>query len=306
MEPLITKIIVTGVDGQFGRAAANGILKKVPAENLIFTSPIPKGLNSYKDLGVDVRLADFSNPETLVHAFQGGERMLLISMPMNGPVRVKLHKNAIDSAKKAGVKNIIYTSIIGAGDINNPAIVTLDHRATENDIKESGMAWNFMRNGQYSEAMTQFALPSAFQSGVWYSNQGEGKVAFVSRNDCVATAIALLLNKGENNAIYDVTGPELFTYEQVAQIATEITGKPIRYINVTDEEMMEMWTKMGVPRTTDNGMANSPVPWSSEDMTSFGRAIRKGLMAAHSDAVEKLTGRKPRSLRELIQEAFIS
>lgn len=99
------------------------------------------------------------------------------------------------------------------------------------------------------------------------------------------------MNKGEDNTIYDVTGSELFSYEQVAQIATEIIGKAIRFINVTDEEMMEMWTKMGVPCTTEIGMKYSPVPWSSEDMTSFGRAIREGMMAAHSDAVEKLTGR---------------
>lgn len=306
MAQLKAKIIVTGVDGHFGRATANGILKEVGAENLIFTSPKPDVLSTYKDVGADVRLADYNNPETLVEAFQGGERMLLISTPIIGDIRVRWHKNALDAAQKAGVRKIVYTSIVGAGYEDNPALVTIDHRATEKYIMESGMTWNIMRDSQYAEAMTHYALPAALQTGVWYSNQGDGKMAFISRDDCVTTAIALLLNKGEDNVVYDVTGPELLTYEQVARMATEITGKPIRMINVTDAEMFATWIKIGVPPNMEKGMAGSPVPWSADDMTSFGQAIREGFMNACSDHVEKLTGKKPKTMRELIKEASVN
>jgi NAD(P)H dehydrogenase (quinone) len=225
-------------------------------------------------------------------------------MPIIGEQRVRLHKNAVDGAVAAGIENIVYTSFVGAGDESNPALVTFDHRATENFIKQSGLKWNFMRDSQYAEAIVQQVLPNAVKTGEWVSNQGAGKIAFISREDCVKTAVALLLGRGEDNTGYDVTGPELISSEEIVQIASDITGKPINFVNISDEKLFEIWDGMGVPRTTENGMKDSPIPWCSEDMVSCGRAIREGLMETISNDVEKLTGEKPKSLRQLIQEAY--
>jgi NAD(P)H dehydrogenase (quinone) len=297
------KIIITGVGGQFGHIAAEKILEDVPANELIFTSHVPEALSKYKEKGVDVRTADFNDVDSLTDAFKGGEILLLISMPIVGKKRVQMHKNAIDSAKKAGVKKIVYTSIVGAGDEDNDALVVKDHNATEDYIKASGLKWNFARNSQYAEAMVEYALPNAFKTGKWTTNQGDGEMAYVSRKDCAAAAVALVRGKGEDNTIYYITGPELLTLEGITQIAKEVTGKSIEVINLTDEETFAMFDAMGVPRTTDNGMKGSPIPWCSDDMVSFGRVVREGKMAAFTENVEKLTGKKPVSMRELIAEA---
>lgn len=306
MEKLKGKIIVNGVDGNFGKAAADLILKELPPEKFIFTSPRPEILDDYKKMGVDVRFADYNNPDTLVKAFTGGERMLLISMPRIGQWRRRLQRNAVDAAKNAGVKTVIYTSSVGVGNTNCPAIVTIDHRDTENYLKASGLNYIIMRDCQYAEAMTLFAMPQAIRSGKWVINHGDGKMAFISRNDCVATAVALLLNKGKENTIYEVTGPELLTYPQVGQMAMEISGRTFEIIQMTDEEMFDMWLSMGVPPNTEGSMEGSPVPWSADDMTSYGRGIREGTMSTLSNDVEMLIGRKPRTMYELMKEASAS
>ncbi|WP_025682839.1 SDR family oxidoreductase [Paenibacillus maysiensis] len=298
------KTIITGVDGQFGSSVAKGILKTVAPESLIFTSPSPENLEQYRKLGVDVRKADFNSVESIKDAFEGGEQFFLVSMPIIGEKRVQMHKNAVDGAVAAGVKKIVYTSFLGAGDDENPALVTVDHRITEKYVQQSGLKWNFMRDSQYFESLLRYGLPDALNKGEWIFNYGEGKCAFISREDCAKTAVALLLGKGEDNTTYDVTGPELLSADDIVRITTEITGRPLRFVNKTDDEMYALWDSLGVPRNTDQGMKNSPIPWCSDDMVTGGRALREGLMAVLSDDVEKLTGEKRKTIREMIQEAY--
>lgn len=297
------KIIITGVDGNFGRVAAESILKLVPTHELIFTSPVSEALEIYKELGVDSRVADFNSVDSLTAAFTGGERLLLISMPIIGEKRVQLHKNAIDAAKKAGVTHIVYTSIVGAGDDTNDALVSEDHNATEEYIKAAGFSYKFARNSQYAEAITEFSLPNAFSTGQWTTNQAEGKMAYVSRRDCAAAAAALVSGKGADDSVFYITGPELLTLREITTIGETVVGKPIEVIDLNDEETFAMFDSIGVPRTTDNGMAGSPIPWCSDDMVSFGRAVREGKMAAFTDDFEDLVGKKPMTLRVLTEEA---
>lgn len=299
----MSKIIVTGVDGNFGHMAAEIILEHVSPDRLIFTSPVPEQVKGYHEKGVDVRAADFNNIESLTEAFRGGEQLLLISMPIIGERRVQMHKNAIDAAVKAGVRKVVYTSIVGAGDADNDALVSEDHNATEEYIQASGLKWNFARNSQYAEAIVEYSLPNAFATGEWTTNQGTGEMAYVSRKDCAAAAVALVEGKGEDNTVYYITGPELLTLENIVDIGQEVTGKSIKVIDLNDEETFAMFDSIGVPRTTENGMKDSPIPWCSDDMVSFGRAVRENKMAAFTDDFTQLTGKPARTLRELIAEA---
>jgi NAD(P)H dehydrogenase (quinone) len=111
----MSKIIITGVDGNFGGFSARSIMKKVPADRLIFTAPNKKALEQFAEQGVETRHADFNDPAQLQEAFAGGEVLRVISMPFVGEKRRNAHRNAIDAAKAAGVKKIIYTSIVGCG-----------------------------------------------------------------------------------------------------------------------------------------------------------------------------------------------
>jgi NAD(P)H dehydrogenase (quinone) len=294
-------IIVTGATGAFGRAATALLLEKVPPQELILTTRKPEQLAEFAARGVQVRKADFDYPETLPAAFAGGDRMLLISTARVG-TRVGQHENAVKAAVKAGVKHIVYTSVMSADKPANPAIVKLDHRATEEIIEKSGAAWTFLRDSQYSEAIAFAVIPPALASGVLPDNCHDGAIAFVSRDDCVASAVGVLTQPGHENMAYDITGPELLSFPKAVAMASAMAGKPIEYRPVSDEEMFAYFDSLGVPRHASDDPTKGPIPWSSDDMVTFGQSIREGYFNVITNHVEKITGRKPRPLREVLSQ----
>jgi len=294
-------IIVTGASGAFGMAAARLLLERVPAAELILTTRKPEQLAEFSKRGAQVRKADFDHPETLEAAFAGGEKMLLISTARVGS-RVGQHRNAVQAAVRAGVRHIVYTSVMGADRENNPAIVKLDHRATEKIIEGSGAKWTFLRDSQYSEAIAMAVIPPALASGRLPDNAHDTPIAFVSRDDCVASAVGALTTPGHENKAYDITGPELLSFPKAVAMAAEMAGRPIDYRAVSDEEMFAYFDSLGIPRHASDDPNAGPIPWSSEDMVTFGRSIREGYFNVLSDSVEKLTGRKPRPLRDVLKQ----
>lgn len=292
-------IIVTGASGGFGRAAATQLIERVPASELIFTTRKPAGLAEFAARGASVRYADFDDPSSLRSAFTGGSKMLLISTARVGS-RVGQHENAVRAAVDAGVKHITYTSLLGAAKPQNPAIVKLDHRATEEIMERSGAAWTFLRDSQYSEAIAMAVVPPALASGVLPDNAHDGPIAFVSREDCIASAVGVLTTAGHENQAYDITGPELLSFPKAIAMAVEIAGRPIDYRRVSDAEMFAYFDSLGVPRHASDDPVTAPIPWSSDDMVTFGQSIREGYFNVLSDSVERLTGRKPRTLRSVL------
>ncbi|WP_321390742.1 SDR family oxidoreductase [Emcibacter sp.] len=292
-------IIITGASGQFGRAAAELLLQKVPAGQIILTSRSPEKLAEFKKQGAHVRYADFDDTESLGSAFEGGTKMLLISTARVG-TRVSQHRNAIEAAVAAGVNHIAYTSIISADEPDNPAIVKLDHRATEEIMEQSGADWTFLRDSQYAEAIAGAMVPGALIAGKLPDNCGEGKVAFVSRDDCVAVAVGVLTQEGHRNKAYDLTGPELLTIPEAMAIAGEIIGRPIEVVPAGDEDMFAYFDSLGAPRHASDIVPDGPIPWSSDDMVTFGQAIREGYFNKINDNVERISGKAPKSLREVM------
>jgi NAD(P)H dehydrogenase (quinone) len=294
-------IIVTGATGAFGRAAAELLLQKVDPKDLILTTRKPAQLADFAARGASVRRADFDDPATLAAAFAGGDRMLLISTARVG-TRVGQHESAVKAAVKAGVGHIVYTSVMGAARPDNPAVVKLDHRATEEIIEHSGAAWTFLRDSQYAEAIATAVIPPALAMGNLPSNCPDGLIAFVSRDDCVASAVGVLTQPGHENKAYDITGPEKLTFRKAVAMAIEMTGKPIVLQEVSDEQMFAYFDSMGVPRHASDDPAKGPIPWSSDDMVSFGASIREGFFNVLTDHVERITGRKPRPLRDVLRQ----
>lgn len=295
------KVIVTGASGQFGSATAERLLKQMDPANLILLSRTPAKLSRFAEAGADVRQADFDDPANLSKAMQGGQRMLLISTARVGS-RVPQHANAIRAAVEAGVGHIIYTSIIAADEEANPAIVKTEHRATEKLIEASGAQWTFLRDSQYAEAIaTAMAIP-ALVSGSKPDNCGAGQVAFVSRDDCVATAACILTGTDHENKAYTLTGPDLLSIPEALAMVSRLAGKPIRVEDVDDEAMFAYFDSLGIARHASDIVPDGPIPWSSDDMVTFGQAIREGFFAKRTDHVERITGQKPKSLEAVLKE----
>jgi NAD(P)H dehydrogenase (quinone) len=288
------RLIVSGASGQFGRKAAALLINRVGAERLILVSRNPGALAG---CGAEVRYGDFDDPASLDTAFAGGERLLLISTLSVGR-RAAQHGRAIDAAKRAGVKRIVYTSTGGMHD-GNPAIVVPDHRDTEQLLRESGVAVTIMRDSLYAEAALLQILPRAIGAGSMRSASGDGRVPFVAKEDCVACAVEALAGEGHDDKVYEITGPELWSMKQLCALASEMTGQEILYEAISDEAFDADLAAVGVPADYEEGMETEVGTSSRRDILSYEQGVRGDWFALLTDDVERLTGRRPIGLRTL-------
>jgi NAD(P)H dehydrogenase (quinone) len=293
-------IVITGASGSYGRQVTELLLQKMPAAELTLVTRKPAALVQLAARGAQVRFGDFDKPETLVPALAGAEKMLLISTLAVGSRRQQQHRAAIEAAGKAGIKHIVYTSTVGTHP-KTPSFAGADHYFTEELLRRSGMAFTFLRDAQYAEVVATMIAPMALQMGKLVMSTGDGCMAFVSKKDCVASAAAVLTSSGHEGAAYEITGPELYTFVDVAALASELGGKPVEYVAVTLEEKLAFFDAAGVPREYVEGMANDDGTgvWGSLEMLSYERAVREHYFSVCSHHVELLTGRPARSLREV-------
>ena len=296
----MTKILITGASGHYGQLATDGLVAKGRASDLILMTRNPDKLAHRAAVGCAVRYGDYDKPDTLAAAMRGANKMLLISGTRVG-ARVVQHQAAVDAAVAAGVQHIVYTSFIGIDDPANPAEVRHDHIETERLIKASGAKWTMLRDAHYADAMIIMAGPGAVASGQWVSNAGDGREAMVWRDDCAACAVAVLAGEGHEGQTYNITGPELQTFAECAALMADITGRPVAYVPVDDAAMYAMFDAMGIPRRPVDDHSVGGIPWNSDDMVSFGKAIREGFLEVCSNDVDRLTGRKARTVREMIE-----
>jgi NAD(P)H dehydrogenase (quinone) len=293
------KIAITGASGNYGRLATDRLIERGLASDLILITRTPVKLADRARAGCSVRYGDFDEPATLPVALRGADKLLLISGTRVG-ARVVQHRAAIDAAAIVGVQHIVYTSFVNV-DKANPAIVTRDHRATEEMIRESGMGFTFLRDAHYADAMILNAGPGFIASGVWLTSTAGAREAMVWREDCVNCAVAVLTQSGHEGCAYPITGPNRESFAEVAAMLAEIVGVPIRLVETDDAGMYAHFDSLGIPRQPVDDQSVAGIPWNSDDMVSFERAIREGFLDVCTDHVERLTGRRARSVREMIQ-----
>ena len=171
------KILLNGMDDNFGEICANVLLEKWNKEDLIFVTPTEKSLEKFKDSGVILRVADFNDEDGLVEAFKGADTVILISMPFAGPRRRAAHKRAIHACKKANANKVVYTSIVGAREKYIDTYEVNDHVYTEAYIKESEIHYLFLRDSHYAEAMVSNYINAYTNTvNVLANNMGQGKL----------------------------------------------------------------------------------------------------------------------------------
>jgi NAD(P)H dehydrogenase (quinone) len=283
------KLIITGASGQLARRAAEFVLATVPSEDVVLTTRTPEGLEAFAARGVAVRRADFADPLSLLAAFAGGERLLLVSAT-DLEQRTAQHRAAIDAAKAAGVRHVVYTSVLKP-EPPNPAVVAPSHYATEQALSESGLAWTILRNSLYAD----YQLPEAeraLATGGLVHNRGRGTVAYVAREDCAAAAAAVLVQGGHDRVVYEITGGESFGAESLAALYAKLGGRSVRARALDDDAFIA--TLVGSSAGDDH------LRYGAQLVASFGRSIREGYMDRRTDDVAKLTGRAPRSLAEVL------
>ena len=283
-------LVITGAGGQLGRRTAELLLDQVDPGSVVLVSRRPQELSDLTARGASARAGDFDDPTSLPEAFAGAERLLLISTDAVGR-RVPQHRNAIEAARAAGVQAVAYTSLPNPA-ADNPAVVAQDHRETEALLAASGLQWTLLRNALYSE----YRIPEsqvALSSGTFAHNQGRGRTAYVSREDCAAAAAAWLAGGDEHaGRTYDITGPELLGADDLARAYAAAGGSPVTALDQPDDAFVAGLTAAGLP------------PAVAALLASFGAAIRDGHLDQRSTAVQDLTGRQPRTVAQVLSGAW--
>ncbi|MEK2644498.1 SDR family oxidoreductase [Bdellovibrio sp. BCCA] len=278
-------LLVTGASGHLGKLVLDTLLKG-PKRNIIATTRNPEKLNEYAKRGVTIRAADFNDASSLAEAFKGADRLLLISTDAIGS-RIAQHKNAVEAAKKAGVKHIIYTSYPHPDKA--PAAVAPEHFETEKMIQSSGLSYTFLRNNLYADNLLP-ALATALSMGAFAGTAGKGKTAYVTREDCANAAAGALSASYTQNTVTDVTGPRAVSYEDIAGIVSEIAGRSLPYIDMPESEFKQALMKSGLPET-----------WA-DLFVSFDVTAKQGYANQVTSAVLELSGRAPKDIKDFLQE----
>ena len=264
------------------------LLLAANAGKLVTTTRSPEKLSDLAARGVEVRKADFDDPTTLAAAFAGVDRLLLIStdaLAYPGQ-RIAQHKAAIDAAVAAGVKHLLYTSFVRT-EPGNPAIVAADHYATEQALAASPLDWTILRNNLYSEVLLM-SLPQVVAMGQLISAGNGGKTAYVTREDCARAAAAALAIQTTGRSTLNITGPQALSDAEIAQLAGEVSGRPVQFVPVSIEDKRNGMIGAGLP------------PMVADIMLSFEAATAQGFVGDVSTAVADLTGIAPQSVREFL------
>jgi NAD(P)H dehydrogenase (quinone) len=279
------KIVVSGAAGQLGRLVAEQLLGRLDPEHLILSSRTPGALGEFADLGVDVRYADLDEPDSLAKAFSGGARLFLISTTDIGR-RVEQNQAALRAAQQAGIAHVVYTSLTNPVADHPSGVVVDEQRETEALLHEGGIAWTALRYAAYAELQVPLGAV-AVSYGRLVTNAGSGRIAPISRSDCAAAAAVALTMDGHEGQTYEITGPEALTQSDIARLLTDVTGSPVRVVPTGDRRLMWGLSRLGTPR---------PVARAIVDL---GVATREGYFDVVDPAFERLTGRTPRSLRDI-------
>ncbi|GAA5048815.1 SDR family oxidoreductase [Nocardia callitridis] len=279
-------VAVTGASGQLGRLVVLALVEQGIAPVALVRDPAKGG--DLAERGVEIRQADYNDPEGFERALDGVRKLLLISGSENGS-RVPQHTNVIRAAERAGVELLAYTSIPDA--THNPMILAREHRATEEVLAESSLGTVLLRNGWYWENYLP-RLTQAAESGVLYGAAGDGRVAAATRRDYALAAATVLSTEGHEGRVYELGGDEPLTLAELAQVFSAASGKPIRYENLSEPDYAAALRQAGLPEFvaefSSNADAGSAAGWLD---------VRAG-------DLHKLIGRRTTSAADAIRAAL--
>jgi NAD(P)H dehydrogenase (quinone) len=281
-------IVITGATGQLGRLVIQSLLAKLPATQIVAAVRNPARAVDLAAQGVQIRQADYTDPASLVTAFQGAEKVLLISSSEIGQ-RAAQHRNVIDAAKKAGVSLVAYTSILHAD--RSPLGLAAEHAATEAYLRESGLPHVLLRNGWYTENYLA-SVPPALQHGAFIGSAGEGRISSAARVDYADAAAVALTASGQAGKVYELAGDDSYTLTEFAAELSRQSGKPVPYVNLPEADYKAALLGAGLPEPIANLLADSDVGAS------------KGGLFDEQRQLSALIGRPTTSLAALMQVAL--
>jgi uncharacterized protein YbjT (DUF2867 family) len=273
-------LAVTGSTGAVGGRVARALAGQGVAQRLLVRTP-----DKAPQLdGAVVLQCSYADRAAALDALRGATTLFMVS-GAEAADRLDQHKRFVDAAAEAGVQHVVYTSFHGAAP---DCTFTLgrDHHATEEHVRASGMSWTFLRDNFYLDVFPYFVG----DDGVLRGPGGNGRVAAVAREDVARVALAVLAEPdAHRGATYDLTGPEALTLREVADTISRVTGRAVTYHDETLEEAYESRRPWNAPG------------WQNDAWVSTYTAIANGELDTVTDDVERLTGRRPVDLEQLLR-----
>lgn len=279
-------LIVTGATGGLGHAVVEGLLARVPADQIAATTRDPDGAAALAARGVDVRRGDFADPGSLAGAFAGADQILIVSANKLGDEARQLHRTAIDAARDAGARRVLYTSHMGArtGSAFEPAS---NHAASEAMLAESGVPFTSLRHGFYAESALHM-VGQGLRAGELRVPE-DGPVSWTARADLAEADAAVLAGAGSFDGLSPaLTASDAVTMAEMAAIASETTGREVRHATLTDEAWVAEQTARGVPEPVARLLLGAFL------------AARRGDFSAVDPALGALLGRRPQTMRDVL------
>ncbi len=276
---------ITGATGQLGRLVVERLKERTAIDNLV---ALVRNPGKATDLGIEVRAFDYSKPESLADSLQGIETLLLISSNEVGQRKTQ-HENVIRAARQAGVKWIVYTSLLRAD--TSTLSLAAEHLATEHVLKASGIPHTILRNGWYTENYTG-SIAGAIAAGAIIGSAGAGKIASAARADYAEAAAVVLTSESHQGRVYELAGDQAYTLADLAAEVSQQTGKDIPYNNLPEGEYVEVLKSLGVP----NGLAHAIAGWDA--------SAAKDDLFDEGNELSKLIGRPTTPLAKIVTEAL--
>jgi NAD(P)H dehydrogenase (quinone) len=237
-------IVITGATGQLGRLVIQSLLQRqVPASQIIAAVRNPAKAADLAAQGIVVRQADYTQPATLRAAFQGAEKVLLISSSEVGQ-RLVQHRHVIEAAQATGVGLLAYTSLLRAD--TSPLGLAAEHVATEALLHQSDVPHVILRNGWYTENYLASVAP-ALQHGAYIGAAGEGRIASAARADYAAAAAAVLTQPDQAGKVYELAGDKAYTLAELAAAISRLSGKNVPYMNLSQADYEAALVSAGLP-----------------------------------------------------------
>jgi NAD(P)H dehydrogenase (quinone) len=277
---------VTGASGHLGRLAVQDLLARgVPSADIVAIVRMREKVADLAERGVDVRVADYTQPETLRTALAGVKRLLLVSSSAAGE-RLAQHMNVIAAAKTAGVSRVVYTGILNAEHTTNP--LAGEHQETERSLRDAGVQFIVLRNDWYTENYTD-RLAQYMEAGEIVGAAGHGRISAASRQDYAVGAVAALLQNADGSRAYELGGPSFDLFE-LAETITTITGTAVTYRDLSVDEYINTLKRSGLDQNT------------AEFVAALDASISRGDLETNSQDLEHLLGRPVASLATVIGE----
>ena len=276
-------ILVTGAGGTVG----SEVVKQLKAAGAKFRVGFrtPAKADKARAEGLDTVVFDFNDRASIAAALKGVDKLFLLSG--NVPNQSQIEINAVEEAKKAGVKHIVKLSVLHAD--GEQYTFARWHRVAEKAIEKSGVAWTFLRPTGFMQNFVNYNAGSIKEQGAIYEPM-DAKVSFVDVRDIAAVAVKALTSPGHENKAYELTGPEALTYEQVAEKLSRATGKPVKAVFTGTDAARQAMLGMGFPE------------FMADAVLDLQTVYANGLSGTVYPDVEKVTGRKARNLDDFLRE----